>query len=259
MALVRACKTTSAHTLPSINLMKNSASELYTKDHSTSYQHAFGYIRQLAMLLRNGLKAKTKVWSCLSLVPVHSEATDGLFRRRTSKCITGNLYIVSTSGPLYSQERATTSRRLNVAQKASFDRSSILLFKSRSAQSGKIVSMTLRTRQFNHIARLIPNARSYPYHMHLTRSLLHLTQHTAIYIPLSPSLLSILTSQLASTSSASKGSTLRPLDFEVTLRAPQQYLKTRVYSEGLAEETTFLLAEHLASAPVHSKIGRAHV
>ena len=32
--------------------MKNSASELYTIDHATAYQHAFGYIRQLAILLR---------------------------------------------------------------------------------------------------------------------------------------------------------------------------------------------------------------
>ena len=61
LTLVRACKTTSAHTLPSINLMKNTASELYTMDHAASYEHGFGYIRQLAILLRNGVKAKSKV------------------------------------------------------------------------------------------------------------------------------------------------------------------------------------------------------
>ena len=43
--------------------MKNSASELYTIDHSTAYQHAFGYIRQLAILLRNSMKVKSKVWT----------------------------------------------------------------------------------------------------------------------------------------------------------------------------------------------------
>lgn len=40
--------------------MKNSASELYTIDHSVAYQHAFGYIRQLAILLRNSMKVKSK-------------------------------------------------------------------------------------------------------------------------------------------------------------------------------------------------------
>lgn len=41
--------------------MKNSASELYTIDHAPAYQHAFGYVRQLAILLRNSLKVKSKV------------------------------------------------------------------------------------------------------------------------------------------------------------------------------------------------------
>lgn len=36
---------------------------------------------------------------------------------------------------------------------------------------------------------------------------------------------------------------------------PQQYVKTRVYSEGLVEETCFLLAEWLSSPAVHGSIG----
>jgi nucleolar complex protein 2 len=61
LALVRACKTTSIHTLPSINLMKNTACEVYCSDHAAAYQHAFGYVRQLAVHLRNSTKVKTKV------------------------------------------------------------------------------------------------------------------------------------------------------------------------------------------------------
>lgn len=90
--------------------------------------------------------------------------------------------------------------------------------------------------------------------MHLTRSLLHLSQHTDTYIPLAPTLLPIIASPLTS-SSMHKSSTLRPLDLDTTLRAPQQYLKTRVYAEGIVEESAFLLAEHLASAPVHGSVG----
>lgn len=47
--------------------MKNSASELYTIDHAMAYQHAFGYVRQLAILLRNSLKVKSKVRPSSSL------------------------------------------------------------------------------------------------------------------------------------------------------------------------------------------------
>lgn len=100
--------------------------------------------------------------------------------------------------------------------------------------------------------RLIPNARSYPYHLHLARSLLHLTQRTSTYIPLGPTLLPMIVTPL--TSSYSKGGSLRPLDFETTLRVPQQYLKTRVYAEGVVEEASFVLAEYLASAPIHASV-----
>lgn len=61
LSLLRSCKQTSIHTLPSINLMKNSASDIYVHDHATAYQHAFGYIRQLAVHLRNSMRVKTKV------------------------------------------------------------------------------------------------------------------------------------------------------------------------------------------------------
>lgn len=61
LSLLRSCKQTTIHTFPAINLMKNSASEIYTLDHSTAYQHAFGYIRQLAVHLRNSMRVKTKV------------------------------------------------------------------------------------------------------------------------------------------------------------------------------------------------------
>lgn len=101
--------------------------------------------------------------------------------------------------------------------------------------------------------RLIRNSRSFPFHFHIARSLLHLSQHTRTYVPLMPYLLPILTSTMTS-SSKPKASTLRHFDFDTNIRAPQQYLKTRVYEEGLAEEASYLLAEYLASGPVHGSI-----
>jgi nucleolar complex protein 2 len=41
--------------------MKNSASEIFCLNHQATYQHAFGFIRQLAIHLRNSMKLKTKV------------------------------------------------------------------------------------------------------------------------------------------------------------------------------------------------------
>jgi len=41
---------------------------------------------------------------------------------------------------------------------------------------------------------------------------------------------------------------------ESHIRAPAQYLKTRVYAAGLVEETIFILAEWLGSRPVHGSV-----
>ena len=82
---------------------------------------------------------------------------------------------------------------------------------------------------------------------------MHLTRHTFTYVPLAPYLLPIVTSTLSPTSKP-KASTLRPLDLEIIIRAPQQYLRTRVYSEGLAEEASYLLTEYLSSPPVHGSV-----
>jgi nucleolar complex protein 2 len=59
--LLKSSKNTTAHSLPSITFMKNSASEIFSLNHQAAYQHAFRFIRQLAIHLRNSMKLKTKV------------------------------------------------------------------------------------------------------------------------------------------------------------------------------------------------------
>jgi nucleolar complex protein 2 len=46
--------------LPTLTFMGNCLCELYSLDHHSSYQHAFVYIRQLALLLRTAMHKKTK-------------------------------------------------------------------------------------------------------------------------------------------------------------------------------------------------------
>src|SRR5882757_9855156 len=67
-----------------------------------------------------------------------------------------------------------------------------------------------------------------------------------------PYLLPIIT--LSVSSAKPKASTLRPLDMDTNIRAPQQYVKTRVYEEGLVEEATYLLADYLSAKPVHASV-----
>ncbi|KAH8831083.1 Noc2-domain-containing protein [Flagelloscypha sp. PMI_526] len=205
MTLVKCFKATNAHTLPAITFMKNSASEIYALPGGGAYQHAFGYIRQLAIHLRNSMKVKTK-------------------------------------------ESFKMVYNWQFAHSVDF----WCLVLARGKGEGVLKPLVYPLIQVSLGAiRLITNSRSYPFHLHVLRSLLHLTSHTPTYISLAPILVPIITNIVTT---KPKPSTLKPLDLELHIRAPQQYLKTKVYHETLIEESTFLLASWLASPPVHSNL-----
>ncbi|KAH7871227.1 Noc2-domain-containing protein [Lentinula edodes] len=216
LTLVRSSKSTTAYNLPSINLMKNSASEIYCLDQAMAYQHAFGYIRQLAIHLRNSMKVKSK------------EAYKQVYNWQ---------FIHSLDFWSIVLARACDSE-LELANGAPSELKPLIY---------PLVQVSLG------VIKLISNSRSYPFHLHVIRSLLHLTRHTQIYIPIAPYILPILTSTLSS-SSRPKSSTLKSLDLDLQIRTPQQYLKTRVYVEGLIEEVTYLSAEWLSTKAVHGSI-----
>ena len=58
---IKNCKFTTIDTWPSINFMMRSLIELYSLDHVVAYQHAFVFIKQLAIQLRNAMTIKKKV------------------------------------------------------------------------------------------------------------------------------------------------------------------------------------------------------
>jgi nucleolar complex protein 2 len=89
--------------------------------------------------------------------------------------------------------------------------------------------------------RLIPTATYFPLRFHLTRSLLRLSRTTGTFIPLAAPLYEVLGS--AEMRRQPTGSTLKPLDFSVSIRAAKGYLRTRVYQDGIGEQVQELLSE----------------
>jgi nucleolar complex protein 2 len=202
--LVKGSRNTTIHNLQGINLMKNTASELWGIDPSVGYTTGFAFIRQLAVHLRSSItnKAKDSYKTVYNWQYVHS--LDFWSRVVSAHCES-----------------------------------------LREAESGKpsplrpliypVVQVTLGA------MRLIPTAQYFPLRFQLVRSLLRISSATSTYVPLAPALIEVLNS--AEMKKPAKPSTLKSLDFTTSIRATKQYLRTRIYQDGVGEQMAELLSE----------------
>ncbi|KAI9656629.1 MAG: Nucleolar Complex 2 protein [Alyxoria varia] len=209
-ALLKGSRNTTPHTISGINLMKNSAAELWgiaQETHSTSpvaYTTAFQFIRSLAIHLRNSIKhnANESYKSVYNWQYVH--ALDFFSRVLSSHCS--------------SLAEATRGRESPLRP---------LIY--------PLVQVTLGA------VRLIPTAAYFPLRFQLTRSLLRISGQTTTFIPLAAPLYEVLTS--AEMRKPPRPSTVKPLEFDTSIRAAQSLLRTRVYQDGVGEQVVELLSE----------------
>lgn len=210
--VVKSSRNTNSHTVDGINLMKNSAAELWGLDPEIGYTTGFKYIRQLAVHLRTSVTQLTKdsYKEIYNWQYVHS--LDFWSRVLAAHCFPATTAKNPPTSPLQP-----------------------LIY--------PLVQITLGA------LRLIPTPTYFPLRFHLTRSLLRISLFTKTYIPLAPSLLEVLTS--TELSKPPKPSTLKPLDFDTTIRAPNSYLRTRVYQDGLGIQISELLVEFFSCWSKH--------
>ena len=212
--LVQGSRITNTHTIAGINLMKNSAAELWSLDPNIGYTTGFTYIRQLAVHLRTSITQPTKDSYKVIYNWQYTHSLDFWSRVLSSHC----------SPQQNPQLKTPSASPLHP-----------LIY--------PLVQITLGA------LRLIPTPTYFPLRFHLTRTLLRLSLATNTYIPLAPSLLEVLTSP--ELSKPPKPSTLKPLDFNTTLHAPKAYLRTRVYQDSLGVEISSLLTEFFACWAKH--------
>lgn len=205
--IVKGSRNTTVHTLPGINLMKNSAVELWGIDQKVSYTVGFTFIRQLAVHLRGAVTKPTK---------------------DSYKTIYNWQFVHSLD--FWSRVMSTHCNSLLEAQNGKESPLRPLIYPA--------VQITLGT------MRLIPTSTYFPLRFQLVRSLLRISESTDTYIPLSPALLEVLNS--VEMKKPAKPATLRPLDFGCNIRAPTSYLKTRVYQDGVGQQLVELFSEFFA-------------
>jgi nucleolar complex protein 2 len=202
--LVKGARNTTIHNIQGINLMKNTASELWGIDSTVGYTTGFGFVRQLAIHLRTSITNKTK---------------------DSYKTVYNWQYVHSLD--FWSRVVAMHCESLREAEAGKPSPLRPLIY--------PIVQVTLGA------MRLIPTAQYFPLRFQLVRSLLRIAQATATYIPLAPALVEVLNS--AEMKKPPKPSTLKALEFSTTIRATKAYLRTRIYQDGVGEQVAELLAE----------------
>jgi nucleolar complex protein 2 len=209
-SLIKGCRNTTIHNVDAINLMKNSAAELWGIDQTVGYNTGFAFIRQLAMHLRSTITNKTKDsykvvynWQC-----VHS--LDFWSRVLAQNC--------SLLRELSSSKNAKANKDVQLQP---------LIY--------PVTQVTIG------VMRLIPSAQYFPLRFHLFRSLLRISVSTNTYIPLAPTLYEVLTSR--ELKRPAKPSTLKPMDFATSIRASKSLLGTRIYQDAVGEHVVELFSE----------------
>ncbi|KAI4680349.1 uncharacterized protein J4E84_007997 [Alternaria hordeiaustralica] len=202
--LVKSARNTTIHTIQGINLMKNTAAELWGIDPTVGYTTGFGFIRQLAIHLRTSITNKTK---------------------DSYKTVYNWQYVHSLD--FWSRVISMHCETLREAESGKPSSLRPLIY--------PVVQVTLGA------MRLIPTSQYFPLRFQLIRSLLRIAQATSTYIPLAPALVEVLNS--AEMKKPPKPSTLKALDFSISIRATKAFLRTRIYQDGIGEQVAELLSE----------------
>lgn len=207
--LIKGSRNTTVHTITGINLMKNSAVELWGIDQKVAYTTGFTFIRQAAMHLRTNITKPTK---------------------DSYKTIYNWQFVHSLD--FWSRVLSVHCNSLLEAERGKPSELRPLIY--------PVVQITIG------VMRLIPTPTYFPLRFQLIRSLLRISQSTGTYIPLASALLEVLQSVELKKPAKPSAMNLKPLDFSVNIRAPSAYLKTRTYQDGLGEQLAELFSEFFA-------------
>ena len=214
--LLKGARNTTVHTLPGINIMKASAADLWdlaserprnSNQSAVAYTSSFSFIRSLAIHLRNCIKQNA------------NEAYKNVYNWQYVHALDFWSRVLSSNCDSFRE--ATRGRESPLRP---------LIYPLTQVTLGAM--------------RLIPTAAYFPLRFHLVRALLRLGSATNTFIPLTAPLYEVLSS--AEMRKPPKPSTIKPLEFDSSIRAQRGYLRTRTFQDGVGEQVTELFAEFFA-------------
>ncbi|MBA0611757.1 hypothetical protein Godav_012415, partial [Gossypium davidsonii] len=207
-AYVLNCHFVNASKLQHIQFLANCVIELIRVDLPTAYQHAFVFIRQLAMLLRDALNMKTK--ECSMSHHSSQEAYRKVYEWKFINCL-----------ELWTGAICTYSSEAD--------------FRPLAYPLTQIISG---------VARLVPTARYFPLRLRCVKMLNRISAATGTFIPVSMLLLDML--EMKELNRPPTGGVGKAVDLRTTLKASKPILKTRAFQEACVISVVEELAEHLA-------------
>ncbi|KAJ3043715.1 Nucleolar Complex 2 protein [Rhizophlyctis rosea] len=205
LAFANQSRATNLHTWTHINFMINCIIELCGLHMPTTYQHAFSYIRQLAVNLRNAIVTKTK---------------------ESFKAVYNWQFVHSVR--LWSQVLCTYCEKNSPLEATGGGTLKPLVY--------PLVQVTIGA------MRLKPSSKFFPLRFHLIRALIAISRKTGTFIPVASYLFE--TFESTELRGKAKPSTQKPMDFVLNIKAPNPYLGTRTYQNGVVEEVVNLLFDY---------------
>ena len=203
---MKSCKLYSESTHESFTVMRNCVTELYALDPVSAYQHAFVYIRQLAIHVRNATTSMTEqeyLLSTLLLTPsIHL-----VYNWQFVNCLRLWTYMVCQP----SLKEAFQPLVYPLVQ---------------------VIDSTLT---------LIPTARYYPLRLHCVELYLQLIAATGVFIPVAPLLLDLIENDKFL---AKFTTTAKPPDVRFLTRIPKTYLASRPVQDAVISKAIALLADY---------------
>ncbi|KJE97350.1 Noc2l protein [Capsaspora owczarzaki ATCC 30864] len=208
LTFVRNSRFTNAQSMPLIQFMLNCVVELYGIDMWSTYQHAFVYIRQLAIHLRSALTLKKK------------EAYRNVYNWQFLHCLTAWTRVLSAY--------ASTERRAQ----------------SGGAESVLAPLVYPLAQILGGTIRLIPTARYFPLRFHCIGNMNALSAATGTFIPVLPYIVEVFES--SDMKKRFVASTTKPVDFGLLVKVAKTFTRSKVFQDTVMESTLFLLLEHVS-------------